>query len=89
MIRDRLKAMEIACAIISLAWHSRDPEASRCCDGFCEKCPASRYPGGFRTAGDDLKYVEQAVREKLVRDGIEPHYQSLKELEWLWAEAKL
>lgn len=89
MMRNRVKAMEIACAIVSLAWQSRDPQASRCSDGFCDKCPSARYPEGFRSAGDDLKYVEQAVREKLVRDGIEPNYESLKELEWIWAEAKL
>lgn len=73
----RQEAIEEACKIIGLAYHSIG-DYTFACDGFCDKCQAARrekvgYPfslGDYRNGGQVFDYVRQAVLEKLTKDGI-------------------
>lgn len=80
-------AMQIACTIMALVKHSK-ADFSTPCDGFCSKCPAARNDEwSYRNTGKELKFIERAVRERLVRKGIEPNFNVLAELRDLWHEA--
>lgn len=66
----RAQAIEEACSIVSMAYHSihdyREPS-----DGFCEACRRIQgtYDGNYQNAGKALAYVKRAVRNQLVADG--------------------
>lgn len=58
------------CKTVSLVYHSIG-DYNYASDGFCEDCPAIKYPDlfDFRHEGVTLEYVREAVIEQMVRDG--------------------
>lgn len=56
------------CRIQALVYLSID-DPTNPSDGFCEDCPGSTNPQYFRHSGDTIKYIRQAVLEKLRADG--------------------
>lgn len=67
-----------ACRIVALAYRSIG-DYGTASDGFCEDCPNHRS-ARFRHDGVTLKYVEQAVKEKLLREGFALDPRVLEEL---------
>ena len=64
----RDEAIDQACAIIALAYHTIG-NYSAPSDGFCERCCAIVKDDNCRNSGDVLDYVRKAVIEKLKKDG--------------------
>lgn len=67
----REEAIQAACSITSLAFHSiRD--YSKASDGFCDVCRRYRELdglGNYQNQGETLAYVRLAVLNALKRDG--------------------
>jgi hypothetical protein len=64
------KAIEEACSIVSLAYHSIG-DYSYPSDGFCNKCSKYSSPENYQNAGQALNYVRLAVLNQLKNDGYE------------------
>lgn len=55
------------CKLQGLVFHSVK-DYSHSSDGFCSKCAFSNYPEYFRHSGETIKYIRDAVIEKLQKD---------------------
>ena len=67
----RNEAIEQACSIIALAYHSLG-DFTEASDGFCQKCTKNLSDGWqYRNAGNAIAYVRRAVLNQLKQDGHE------------------
>lgn len=87
MITKRQDAERIACSIMAIVSHAQGFDVSN--DGFCEKCPAGNpsVEWEFRNSGRSLRYMRDAVVEKLARDGYTVPKDILEEMEKLFRAA--
>jgi hypothetical protein len=68
------------CQIVALVYRSiGDYDCPS--DGFCYECQRTRNPDHFRHSGITIRYILDAVKEKLVRDGHTLDAGVMKEIE--------